>query len=84
MPTGEIGRFQPGGAALAVAAGRPVLVVSHNAGRYWPARRFAKRSGTVRLCISEPIETQGKTTKEVNDEAFLRMQQLTAEAQEPE
>jgi 1-acyl-sn-glycerol-3-phosphate acyltransferase len=81
MPTGELGRFQPGGAALAAATEHPVLLVSHNAGRYWPAHRFSKRSGTVQVCIGVPLSTQGKSTKEINSEAHERMRQLTEQVQ---
>ena len=77
MPPGELGRFQPGGAALAAATGQPILVVSHDAGRYWPAHRFSKRPGTVQVCIGKPISTDGKSTKEINSEAQEQMRQLT-------
>lgn len=77
MPTGELGRFQPGGAALAAATGQPILVVSHDAGRYWPAHRFSKRSGTVQVRIGQPLSTDGKSTKEINSEAQEQMRLLT-------
>lgn len=81
MPSGELGRFQPGGAALAAATEQPVLVVSHNAGRYWPAHRFSKRPGTVQVCIGKPLSTAGKNTKEINAAAKEQMQQLTNQVQ---
>ena len=66
VPWGERHPFQPGGAALAARTGRPVVVVAHDSGRYWPAHQFAKRPGTVRLRISEPIPAHGKNYKEIN------------------
>lgn len=81
MPTGELGRFSPGGAALAAATGQPILVVSHNAGRYWPAHRFSKRSGTVQVCIGKPLITEGKSTKEINSEAQEYMRLLTEQVE---
>ena len=66
VPWGEQRPFQAGGAALAARTGRPVLVVAHDAGRYWPAHQFRKRPGVVRVRISPPLETEGKKHKEIN------------------
>ena len=71
---GGVGRFQPGGAALAAATGAPVVVVAHNAGRRWPAHRFHKQPGAIAVEISEPFLTKGKSAKEINRlcETWLR------------
>ena len=69
MAPGVLGRFQRGGAALASAADRPVIVIAHDAGRCWPARRWLKFPGTVRVRISAPIETRGRTTPQITAEA---------------
>ena len=69
MAPGEVGHFQRGGAALASAAGCPIVVVAHDAGRYWPARQWIKTPGTIQVEISPPIATVGRTTAEVNKEA---------------
>lgn len=69
MAPGEAGRFQRGGAALANAAGCPIVVIAHDAGRYWPARQWIKTPGTIQVEISPPIPTEGRTTAEVNREA---------------
>jgi len=66
MPHERDARFQRGGAALAVAAGRPVVVVAHDAGRYWPARRFAKRPGIIRVRISPPMYARDGGSGELN------------------
>lgn len=76
LPPGQLGRFQPGGAALAAATGAPVLLVGHNAGRCWPAHALVKHPGEIQVMISEPLETAGKTTKEVQQEAAARFQAL--------
>lgn len=68
-PVGEQRPFQAGGAALARSAESPVLIVAHNAGLLWPAHQFRKRSGVITVRLSPLIETQGKTTKEINSEA---------------
>ena len=55
VPGMQVGRFYRGGGALAVAAKRPVVVVAHNAARYWPPHRMAKHAGVIRVAISTPI-----------------------------
>ncbi|HEX7034682.1 MAG TPA: lysophospholipid acyltransferase family protein [Pseudomonadales bacterium] len=65
MPAGQLGRFQPGGAALAAATGAPVLLIAHDAGSFWPAHRFLKYPGEVTLLIDAPIETAGLSSKEI-------------------
>lgn len=74
LPHGRVGRFQLGGAALAVASSAPVVVVAHNAGCCWPARRFLKRPGVVAVEMSDPILAAGKTPRELNRqcESWLR------------
>ncbi|MFP6796768.1 MAG: lysophospholipid acyltransferase family protein [Pseudomonadales bacterium] len=56
-----------GGAALAVASGKPVIVVAHNAGRFWPAHSFKKHAGTIQVRISAPIVSNNKKSKEINE-----------------
>ena len=82
VPWGERRPFQPGGAALAARTGRPVVVVAHDGGRYWPAHHFAKRPGTVRLRISAPIAPNGKNYNEINAiaEEWLAVQMRELEA----
>lgn len=65
MPPGQLGKLQPGGAALAAASAAPVLVVVHDAGHFWPAHRFRKSPGVVRVLVGEPIGTAGLSTKEI-------------------
>ena len=79
LPAGEPGKFQRGGTALATAANVPVLVVAHDAGRYWPARTWRKLPGTVRVRISPPIETAGRTTPDVTQEAEAWMREAMAD-----
>ena len=66
LAPGTPGKFYRGGAALAAATGLPVVVIAHNAGHFWPARQFIKHPGTIRVEISEPFTTDGKTSKEIN------------------
>ena len=60
------GSFQRGGAALAVSAQKPVLVIAHNAGNFWPASNWLKTPGTIQVRISSPIESKNKTVDEIN------------------
>ena len=69
LAPGEQGKVQRGGAALATAADVPVVVVAHNAGRYWPARQLSKYPGCIDVEVSPPIPTSGRTTPEVTAEA---------------
>ena len=78
-PIGEQRSFQAGGAALARSSGSPVLVIAHNAGLYWPAHQFRKRSGVITVRLSPLIETQGKTTKQINSEAEAWLQSTMSE-----
>ncbi len=62
---GEVGHYKLGGARLATATGYPVVPVAHNAGRFWPRRKFIKRPGTIRVVIGPLIETNGRSAEEV-------------------
>ncbi|HVE44924.1 MAG TPA: lysophospholipid acyltransferase family protein [Gammaproteobacteria bacterium] len=65
VPYGQVGHYKLGGARLAVAANAPVVPVAHNAGAYWPRRRFIKQPGTIRVVIGPVIESVGRTPDEV-------------------
>lgn len=68
-PAGLIKRFSRGGAKLAVAAGVPIIPISHNAGDCWPPREFIKRPGFIRVTIGEAIGTMGRSASDLTDEA---------------
>jgi len=76
MAFGERGRYNPGGALLAVKSGHPVVPVAHDAGRYWPRRGFLKHPGTVQVRIGPAIDPRGRSAKEVNRlaEAWIEAQ----------
>lgn len=71
---GVLGEFYRGGAALALAAQTKVMPVVHNAGQCWPGGTFLKYPGVVDFVIGEPVETLGKTAREVNDNVRTWMQ----------
>ena len=83
MPADEIGRFQPGGAALASATGAPVLIVAHNAGSFWPAHAFRKRPGEIQVLIGDPVATEGRSTKDIQAECATRFDGLMARLPRP-
>lgn len=62
---GSVGKYARGGASLAIGAKVPVILIAHNAGKYWPAHQFIKHPGTVKIAFSEVIETEGKTSREI-------------------
>jgi 1-acyl-sn-glycerol-3-phosphate acyltransferase len=66
--SGETRKFGVSGAMLAIASGKSVVPLSHNAGAYWPRRGFVKKPGTIRVIIGEPIESTGKKPRELNEE----------------
>jgi 1-acyl-sn-glycerol-3-phosphate acyltransferase len=58
-------KYARGGAGIAIAAGVDVVPVAHNAGSHWPARSFTKQPGTIVVSIGKPIETVGKSARDV-------------------
>ena len=60
IPTGEIGKFSRGGAALAVNAGLPVLPIAHNAGHCWPKSGWAKHPGTIEVVFGPVMHAEGE------------------------
>ncbi|MGH7119916.1 MAG: lysophospholipid acyltransferase family protein [Acetobacteraceae bacterium] len=54
-PPGDVGRLQPGVAALAAHTGLGVIPVVTDSGRCWPRRSFRKQSGTIRIAILLPL-----------------------------
>jgi 1-acyl-sn-glycerol-3-phosphate acyltransferase len=52
---GTRGKYQLGGALLAVRSGTSVLPVAHNAGELWRRKAFLKYPGTITVSIGAPI-----------------------------
>ena len=63
---GQVGRYQAGGARLAVQAGVPVIPIAHNAGEVWPRNAFIKRPGTITVSIGPPIDSTGLSATALN------------------
>ncbi|MGE8497009.1 MAG: lysophospholipid acyltransferase family protein [Pseudomonas sp.] len=78
IPTGQIGKFSRGGAALAVNANLPVLPIAHNAGEFWPKEGWAKRPGTIQVVIGPAMYAEGtgpRAIAELNERAFTWVSQ---------
>ena len=68
VAAGQVKRYGLSGALLAIASGRPVIPVAHNAGEFWPRRGWRKRPGTIRLVIGAPIQTVGRDPRDLTNE----------------
>lgn len=65
---GQPRKYGVSGALLATAAGKLVIPVAHDAGRFWTRRSLLKKRGTIRVVIGKPIESAGKDPRQLNDE----------------
>ena len=68
IPPGQRGKYARSGAALAVAAGVPVVPIALNAGKFWPAKGFLKYPGTIKVIIGEPIRHPGGDSRELMEQ----------------
>jgi len=68
MAFGEAGNYARGGADIACSAGVPVIPVAHNAGNCCPPRSYMKYSGKITVSIGKPIDSKGKTSRELTAE----------------
>jgi 1-acyl-sn-glycerol-3-phosphate acyltransferase len=63
---GQRGKYQVGGAWLAVRTGAPVVPIAHNAGQLWRKNAVLKFPGTITVSIGRPIDPSGLTPEELN------------------
>lgn len=68
IDVGKVGNYGRSGAALAIAAEVPLVPISHNAGTCWPAHRFTKYAGTIRVVIGAPLTVAGKDSTTVTED----------------
>ncbi len=64
----EIGRYTRGAATLAANVDVPILPIVHNAGCFWPNKKWLKKPGEIIMRIGPPINTKERSAKEINDE----------------
>lgn len=62
---GKKNKYARSGADIAVAAGVPIIPVAVNAGHCWPIKSLLRIPGLVSVVIGEPIETQGRNSKDL-------------------
>jgi 1-acyl-sn-glycerol-3-phosphate acyltransferase len=65
VAVGDSSKYRLGGARLAAETGYPVLPIAHNAGCFWPRRKFIKRPGTIQVVFGPLIESKGRTAEEI-------------------
>ena len=56
VEAGKVGNYARSSFELAKRNGVKVLPVCHNSGDCWPAHKFIKHSGVIKLSIGEPFE----------------------------
>lgn len=75
VPYGEIHRFRNGAFVLAEKTGAAVVPIAHNAGYFWPRKKFVKKPGIIDMKIGEPIHCQNKSIDDIREEAALWIQE---------
>jgi 1-acyl-sn-glycerol-3-phosphate acyltransferase len=76
MPSGTIGKFHPGVAAIYNQLGTTVVPVALNSGLLWPRREFLKKPGNIIIEFLPPIEP-GMNRKEFMVELQDRIKTAT-------
>lgn len=66
MAPGANGRYQPGGAWLAVKTGVSAVPIAHNAGECWPRNAFLKYPGLVTVSIGPALATGNVSPEALN------------------
>jgi 1-acyl-sn-glycerol-3-phosphate acyltransferase len=66
---GQTRKYGISGALLATETGAPVVPIAHNSGYFWRRHSILKKPGVIRVVIGPPIETAGRTAREVNERA---------------
>lgn len=66
---GDYGKYQIGGAWLAVQTGTTVLPVAHNAGELWRRNAFVKYPGLITVSVGPPIDPTGMKPDALNERA---------------
>lgn len=73
MAPGVLGKMNVGGALLAEKAQAPVVMVTHNAGRFWAKGAFIKYPGVIDVFISDPVAPGHKAQRLLDQtEQFFR------------
>ena len=76
---GQTRKYGISGALLATEAGVPVVPIAHNSGYFWRRHSMLKKAGNIRVVIGPPIDTKGRTAREVNELAQQWIEAKVAE-----
>ncbi|MGI9308951.1 MAG: lysophospholipid acyltransferase family protein [Gammaproteobacteria bacterium] len=68
MAVGETRRYGMSGTILAQKNGKLILPAAHNAGTFWPRKRFGIDPGEVQFVIGKPLDPAGRDPREMNAE----------------
>lgn len=68
IPFGSKGKYNAGGAMLAVRSGYPIVPVAHNAGRYWVPGRFTIQPGIIRVVVGPVVDPAGRRAGQITAE----------------
>jgi 1-acyl-sn-glycerol-3-phosphate acyltransferase len=71
---GESRKYGVSGALLATTTGKLVVPLSHNASDFWVRRGILKKAGIIRVVIGEPIASEGKDPRQLNEEVRLAIE----------
>ena len=80
----EKAKFRIGGAMLASKVNYPIVPIATNAGEYWPKHSLIKWPGTIKVVIGKPIYANGRSAKEISNEAEAWIRGKLEEISNPE
>ncbi|MDG2061820.1 MAG: lysophospholipid acyltransferase family protein [SAR86 cluster bacterium] len=73
MPAGEVKKYSRSGFELALKTNIPILPVVHNSGDCWPAHRFLKRPGTIKIRIGKSLLVSNTKKAAIEIENWTRI-----------
>ncbi len=65
---GQQRKYGVSGAMLAIASGRKIVPIAHDAGDFWPRRGLLKKPGLIRVVIGPAIDPAGKEPRALTEE----------------
>lgn len=68
IPPGQVGNYARSGAMLACRTGVPIVPVAHNAGLFWPSKKFLKYPGVIEIVIGAPIDTSSGDSRALTEQ----------------
>ncbi|MGB0720903.1 MAG: lysophospholipid acyltransferase family protein [Gammaproteobacteria bacterium] len=78
-PPGQRGKYNAGGAMLAVKAQADIVPMAHNAGVFWRGKDWKLRPGTIQVVFGPPIHPDGKKASALNAEVEEAIEAMQAD-----